>query len=97
VGAVKKSMAAMASRWFLKGEPALTGVSRRGPLRQAAGDTGLGDFGFRRSGDRVAKTPVSAHFGSLRGWTCSTSRSPWWEPGDDPNLIADFHAMESRR
>src|SRR5215467_4963147 len=27
-----------------KGEPALAGVSRRGPLRQVAGDGGLGDF-----------------------------------------------------
>ena len=27
-----------------KGEPALAGVSRRAPLRQVAGDGGLGDF-----------------------------------------------------
>src|SRR5215470_13956236 len=27
-----------------KGEPALAGVSRRGPLRQVAGDGGLGDY-----------------------------------------------------
>ena len=45
VGTVKKSMAAIALTMVLeKGEPALASVARRGPLRQVAGDGGLGDF-----------------------------------------------------
>ena len=43
------------------------------PILARCNPSGLG-----RSGERVAKTPVSGRFGRFRGRTCVTLRSAWW-------------------
>jgi hypothetical protein len=55
--------------------------------------TGCEPSGFGRSGDRVAKTPVSGALVSPRGCVFRTSRK-LVQPGDDDQLVAGFDPIE---